>query len=329
VNKNSDSHLFYYSLRPETTEEQQEMLDHGEITADELLAVAGGNGIHPYPLMHFYGRGNSEMNEQTGKAIHPERQKFTLRTPEYTARLTDVSNWYFGIPNYTYVNGNLEGFEALLSELGQNPFGDKEKFGTIDCSLWMKGTIVQLPNATDYFMIAQSKLGLLREDESEIVSFKVLDTYRNNKTNAYNYKVYRGETQLSKTITVSQDGLNATFTLNYSDLNDSDSATFSIRGTEKPPIQGSAAKVIEETFLVMKNIANKGADAVMFLIQGEETAFHINKNNAITPLVIPFKIIKVTGSQREDKTSEYTDRIVVDYNGTNTQYEIRSEEHTV
>lgn len=328
VNKNSDSHLFYYSLRPETTEEQQEMLDHGEITADELLAVAGGNGIHPYPLMHFYGRGNSEMNEQTGKAIHPERQKFTLRTPEYTARLTDVSNWYFGIPNYTYVNGNLEGFEALLSELGQNPFGDKEKFGTIDCSLWMKGTIVQLPNATDYFMIAQSKLGLLREDESEIVSFKVLDTYRNNKTNAYNYNVYRGETQLSKTITVSQDGLNATFTLNYSDLNDNDSATFRIRGTEKPPIQGSTAKVIEETFLVMKNVANRGADAVMFLIQGDETAFHITKSGAVVPMVIPFKIIKVTGSLREDKTTEYADRVIVDYNGTGTQYDTYTDEVT-
>lgn len=293
-NDNSDRHYFEYELRPMTTDAQRAMLDRGEITAAQLLAIAGGNGIHPYPLMHFYGRGNSLLYEEdvyvdgtrihkVGDAVYPERQKFTLRTPEYTARLTDVSNWYFGTLNYTYVNGNLTGFEELLSELGPNPFGNKEKFGTIDCSLWMKGTIVQLPNATDFFMIAQSKLGLLREDESEIVSFKVLDTYRNNKTNAYTYNVYRGETQLSKTITVSQDGLNATFTLNYSDLNGNDSATFTIRGTEKPPIQGSTAKVIEETFLVMKNTAERGQDADFFYILPSAYEVHVKKDGEIVP----------------------------------------------
>lgn len=330
-NNNSDRHYFEYELRPMTTDAQRAMLDRGEITAEKLLAIAGGNGIHPYPLMHFYGRGNSAMyegGEKDGQPMFPERQKFTLRTPEYIARLTDVSNWYFGTLNYTYVNGNLTGFDELLSELGPNPFGNKEKFGTIDCSLWMKGTIVQLPNAADFFMIAQSKLGLLREDESETVSFKVLDTYRNNKTDAYTYKVYCGETQLSKTITVSQDGLNATFTLNYSDLNGQDSATFRIRGTEKSLAQGSTPKVIEETFLVMKNAAERGEDAVVFIIQGEETAFHINKSGAVTPLTIPFRIIKITGSLREDKTDEYTDRTIVDYNGTNTQYDISTDEVT-
>lgn len=318
---NSDRHYFTYTLRPEMTAEQEAALANDPTLAEAILSSAGGNGIHPMPLMHFYGRGNSEVypegHEKEGLAVYPERQAFTMRTPEYEARLVEVQSWYFGKDNYIYVSGRLNGFEALVYNDDQM-FPDP-KYGTIDCSLYMKGVIIQVENDGRSIALMQEKLGLLGKDESEVVSFRMLDTYRNNVTTDYNYKLQRlgngawADLRNVEKKPSAQNWSYCTVNVSYGDLT-ANSTTFRILATSKE----DANVTIDEQFIVMKNTAVKGADAEHYEIVLSDTFFHIDKDGTLTPNDIDVKVYHVIGKNRIDETTTAAeDTLLMDFHKMN------------
>lgn len=217
---NLDKHYFEYTLRPQGDDS----------------AFAGGNGIHPFPMMHFAGRGNSD-NEK------PERQGFTIHTPNYTARLSGVNTWEFTNANYTYVNGDLNGFGGLIG----NPV--LSGFGTIDMNLYMKGHIIQVDNTPDELSVSQSMMGLLNKFDTQIVTFKVMDGYRQDHTSLYNYRVSRssGNPTADAMWASSHGNVGSSWTMSYADLGDADLCEFTVEAT------ATDMPMLSATFLARKN----------------------------------------------------------------------------
>lgn len=217
---NLDKHYFVYTLRPQGDDS----------------AFAGGNGIHPFPMMHFAGRGNSD-NEK------PERQGFTIHTPNYTARLSGVNTWEFTNTNYTYVNGDLSGFGGLIGR------PELSGFGTIDMNLYMKGHIIQVDNTPDELSVSQSMMGLLNKFDTQIVTFKVMDGYRQDHTSLYNYRVSRssGNPTADAMWTSSHGNVGSSWTMSYADLGDADLCEFTVEAT------ATDMQMLSATFLARKN----------------------------------------------------------------------------
>lgn len=215
---NTDRHYFRYTLRPQGDD----------------LDTEGGNGIHPFAMMHFAGRGNN---------LYTDRQGFTIHTPNYTARLSGVNTWQFKNSNYTYVNGDLTGFGSLID---RNLDG---QFGTIDMNLYMKGHVIQVDNTPDYIVVSQSNIGLLNKLESQTVTFQILDGYRNDHTSAYTFAIMRdsGDVDADATWDAGHTSVTNPWQMSYSDLN-ADRCVFTVVATRQ-----SDSYRIQEQFVVRKN----------------------------------------------------------------------------
>lgn len=239
---NSDRHYFEYILRPECSQEQLAMLDDPNVSEDTKIAIQKdycGNGIHPFPMMHFAGRGNSNQNEY-------DRQGFTIHTPNYTARLSGVTSWMFTPQNYTYVNGDLSGFGNLIGDSGLSGFG------TIDMNLYMKGHIIQVENTVDTLTVSQSLMGILNKLETQTVTFTVMDGYRQDHTDFYNYRIERtsGNVNADTTWNSNHGNVTSPWTMTYADLGNANECTFVVYATPKVEYGGDVLSVV---FIARKN----------------------------------------------------------------------------
>lgn len=111
-NDNSDQHYFRYALRPLSD---------------------GGNGVHPYAMMHFGLRGNFTKKD---------RQNFVYETTEYEMKLTGVNTWTFQDSNIYYISGILDGFTMeQVGDDGNTYIKHFEGYGSVLGNAYIYGTI--------------------------------------------------------------------------------------------------------------------------------------------------------------------------------------------
>lgn len=115
---NSDQHYFSYVLRPLND---------------------GGNGVHPYSMMHFGLRGNFTKKD---------RQNFVYETTEYEMKLTGVNTWTFQDSNIYYISGILDGFTMeSIAEDGSTYIKHFSGYGSVLGNAYIYGTIDQFERA--------------------------------------------------------------------------------------------------------------------------------------------------------------------------------------
>lgn len=117
-NDNSDQHYFRYALRPLSD---------------------GGNGVHPYAMMHFGLRGNFTKKD---------RQNFVYETTEYEMKLTGVNTWTFQDSNIYYISGILDGFTMeQVGDDGNTYIKHFEGYGSVLGNAYIYGTIDRFERA--------------------------------------------------------------------------------------------------------------------------------------------------------------------------------------
>lgn len=115
---NSDQHYFRYVLRPLND---------------------GGNGVHPFDMMHFGLRGNFTKKD---------RQNFVYETTEYEMKLTGVNTWTFQDSNIYYISGILDGFTMeSIAEDGSTYIKHFSGYGSVLGNAYIYGTIDQFERA--------------------------------------------------------------------------------------------------------------------------------------------------------------------------------------
>jgi len=165
---NERSTKFRYELKPDTT-------------------------LHPYVGMHFGGRGNSKLNED-GTPVYPDRQGFSLATPNYTATYQLVSSWDWSNvgKHIVRVSGLLDGFETLANVA---PGTWNGYYGTIDCNLYLRGVINQVEATQRFLYITLSSNGMINEGETEIITLNIRNNYFQDVSSEF--KIYVDNTLLS------------------------------------------------------------------------------------------------------------------------------------
>lgn len=279
---NSGKHYFEYVLRPECSAEDQAILDSDDPALESqkksILANFGGNGIHPFPMMHFAGRGNSS---------DPTRQGFTIHTPTYTARLSGVSTWLFDTSNYTYVNGDLNGFGTLIDRPSLTGYG------TIDMNLYMKGTIVQVDNTPDYITVSQSLMGMLNRLESQQVTFTVMDGYRQVHTSGYDFAVMRdsGDVTADEEWDAQHTTVSNPWTMSYSDLA-ADRCVFTVIARNK-----TDHSMLQEQFVARKN------HNLRYYLTLNTDLIHVDMNGDLADYGTELEMTR--GDYEEDENNNY------------------------
>ena len=279
---NSGKHYFEYVLRPECSAEDQAILDSDDPALESqkksILANFGGNGIHPFQMMHFAGRGNSS---------DPTRQGFTIHTPTYTARLSGVSTWLFDTSNYTYVNGDLNGFGTLIDRPSLTGYG------TIDMNLYMKGTIVQVDNTPDYITVSQSLMGMLNRLESQQVTFTVMDGYRQVHTSGYDFAVMRdsGDVTADEEWDAQHTTVSNPWTMSYSDLA-ADRCVFTVIARNK-----TDHSMLQEQFVARKN------HNLRYYLTLNTDLIHVDMNGDLADYGTELEMTR--GDYEEDENNNY------------------------
>lgn len=139
----------------------------------------GGNGVHPFPQMHFAGRGNTD-NE--------ERQSFTYTTTEYSLSLKGVDTWEFQPTNYYEIRGHIEGFTMPAIDSEGHPYTKTfHGYGQVFGNAYVFGDIDQFERAGYIMQIDQSLNGSLAPGETEQVTIKVLDGYGLDMTSQFSH----------------------------------------------------------------------------------------------------------------------------------------------
>lgn len=142
--------------------------------------------LHPYPQMHFGGRGNNRLNDD-GTPRYPERQGFTIATPNYLAVYQLVGGWdWNSVKHIVYVRGLLDGFEARANK---QPGTWRHKYGVITGDIYFTGGQEKVQNTGRYLYITQSSNGIIDEGETETVRIEVRDNSFANVTKDVTVKV--------------------------------------------------------------------------------------------------------------------------------------------
>ena len=156
----NNSSAFLYELKPDTT-------------------------LHPYPQMHFGGRGNNKLKD--GVPVYPERQGFTIATPNYLAVYQLVGSWdWNSVKHIVYVRGLLDGFD---SRANKQPGTWLHKYGVITGDIYFTGGQEKVQNTGRYLYITQSSNGIIDEGETETVRIEVRDNSFSNITASVTVKV--------------------------------------------------------------------------------------------------------------------------------------------
>lgn len=153
-NSNHDQHFFRYALREE-----------------------GGNGIHPFAMMHFAQRGNPDDTD---------RQHIRYRTPKYTISMNKLDDWTFRPENIYDIEGELDGF--TLNVVGHDGKIYERSFkgrGHVLCNCYIYGEVSQFEIAGHYMTIEQSSGGWMYPDEVNMVTCTIYDGYGRDVTSRY------------------------------------------------------------------------------------------------------------------------------------------------
>ena len=153
-NSNHDQHFFRYALREE-----------------------GGNGIHPFVMMHFAQRGNPDDTN---------RQHIRYRTPKYTISMNKLDDWTFRPENIYDIEGELDGF--TLNVVGHDGKIYERSFkgrGHVLCNCYIYGEVSQFEIAGHYMTIEQSSGGWMYPDEMNVVTCTIYDGYGRDVTSRY------------------------------------------------------------------------------------------------------------------------------------------------
>ena len=153
-NSNHDQHFFRYALREE-----------------------GGNGIHPFAMMHFAQRGNPDDTD---------RQHIRYRTPKYTISMNKLDDWTFRPENIYDIEGELDGF--TLNVVGHDGKIYERSFkgrGHVLCNCYIYGEVSQFEIAGHYMTIEQSSGGWMYPDEANVVTCTIYDGYGRDITSRY------------------------------------------------------------------------------------------------------------------------------------------------
>lgn len=153
-NSNRDQHFFRYALREE-----------------------GGNGIHPFAMMHFAQRGNPDDTD---------RQHIRYRTPKYTISMNKLDDWTFRPENIYDIEGELDGF--TLNVVGHDGKIYERSFkgrGHVLCNCYIYGEVSQFEIAGHYMTIEQSSGGWMYPDELNVVTCIIYDGYGRDVTSRY------------------------------------------------------------------------------------------------------------------------------------------------
>lgn len=153
-NSNHDQHFFRYALREE-----------------------GGNGIHPFAMMHFAQRGNPD---------NTDRQHIRYRTPKYTISMNKLDDWTFRPENIYDIEGELDGF--TLNVVGHDGKIYERSFkgrGHVLCNCYIYGEVSQFEIAGHYMTIEQSSGGWMYPDEVNVVTCTIYDGYGRDVTSRY------------------------------------------------------------------------------------------------------------------------------------------------
>ncbi len=153
-NSNHDQHFFRYALREE-----------------------GGNGIHPFAMMHFAQRGNPDDTD---------RQHIRYRTPKYTISMNKLDDWTFRPENIYDIEGELDGF--TLNVVGHDGKIYERSFkgrGHVLCNCYIYGEVSQFEIAGHYMTIEQSSGGWMYPEEVNVVTCTIYDGYGRDVTSRY------------------------------------------------------------------------------------------------------------------------------------------------
>lgn len=144
-----------------------------------LYELKPGTTLHPYPQMHFGGRGNNALNDD-GTPRYPDRQGFTIATPNYLAVYQLVGSWEWNnVKHIVYVRGLLDGFEAKANK---QPGTWYQEYGTIEGNVYFCGYQEQVKATGRFIYITQSSNGIIDPDETETIRIEVRDNYFRNVT---------------------------------------------------------------------------------------------------------------------------------------------------
>lgn len=139
----------------------------------------GGNGVHPFAMMHFAGRGNIS---------NTARQSFIYTTTEYSLALTGVSTWNFQSSNYYQIVGNLEGFSMPAIDRLGNPYTKYfHGYGQVFGNAYIFGQIDQFERIGYRASVDQSKGGSLAPGETEYVTVTVWNGYGEDVTSQFTH----------------------------------------------------------------------------------------------------------------------------------------------
>jgi hypothetical protein len=139
----------------------------------------GGNGIHPFAMMHFAGRGNIS---------NTARQSFIYTTTEYSLALTGVSTWNFQSSNYYQIVGHLEGFSMQAIDRQGNPYTKHfHGYGQVFGNAYIFGQIDQFERIGYRASVDQSKGGSLAPGETEYVTVTVWNGYGEDVTSRFTH----------------------------------------------------------------------------------------------------------------------------------------------
>ena len=189
--------------------------NNGTFTYMLRSSADGGNGIHPFPFMHFAGRGNIE-NE--------ERQSFTYTTTEYTVSLTDVKTWEFQAENYYSLHGHIEGFSMPAVDSNGNKYTKTfHGYGNVMGNAYIFGNIDRFERVGYRMFIDQSLNGSMSptDKDGETVTCTILDGYNHDCTSQFTlYSVTRnsGDSASDAIWNQSHTNVGNPFKIAYSDL---------------------------------------------------------------------------------------------------------------
>ena len=137
----------------------------------------GGNGIHPFPGMHFAGRGST---------TDTNRQGITYKTPLYSLSLMNVSTWEFQPENYYGLEGYVNNFVwHAVDEEGNTIEKIYNGYVKVMGQAYIYGKLDFFERQGYRMFIDQSKGGMLAPNESEEISVTIVNGYGTDVTGRF------------------------------------------------------------------------------------------------------------------------------------------------
>lgn len=173
----------------------------------------GGNGFHPFPQMHFAGRGNIQ---------NTSRQAFVYHTTEYSLALTGVNTWVFQAGNYYEIRRHIEGFQMpAIDRNGHEYVKTFHGYGQVFGNAYIFGQIDQFERVAYRCFVDQSLEGQLAPGETESVTVVILNGYGEDVTDRFtHYSVTRnsGDPVSDDVWNAQHNNVGNPFNISFSDL---------------------------------------------------------------------------------------------------------------